>query len=928
MGYMARTYTGFFSHTIIYYGITIIVGVNPQPSNYFSIQFDDQAATTFKVATGLTADTKCNGVDTARSTIFGKVLHTGSSVIVRIRWNTHGSTGTDAFLGIKDVSLSFRPIKSDDVPGSYVTRAKVTTVSQATQCADGSYFKGPLCAPCPANCAICDDKDCLRPTFSYSYDSSGYYSCTNQCVYCYRDPVEQCYLCKPGYVRTINNQCLSINIGCPSPYIAFGATTAQACLLPCTSLQYMLYNGTCINSCPAPLVSSQIPQGKTCDYPCSLSADSFLYWNGSCLPTCPTYQRSENGFNFCDACQPGFYEYPNGSCHQTCYTSFRSTMIGGSKFCTYPCDQAEYLYENGTCLLTCTTPFIQRIEGTFMFCDFGCQGDLQYYYPDEGVCKATCGYPYRIARIVFCETALSLGEELETEVTVKTMNATGTALTVGAIMLGLFDSKDPTSFFLLALSRMFLSMRYMDIIYPPKLQKIFDNQRPDERSSKLLSQAKDRITAASTDYPIPENFARYRLHSSFLVNFWQSLVSILILLFIILIAYTIWLCTKKRQKFNQILTKLLNVFMWNFFLGYILSFYDRILLYSSLELRASSIDSATQMLSLIVVLLINMGIFFKIGTIFSLLYDLNRQTTAVSGLQRSQNLTAFSLKWHRCLVFYVTFRDTHMSQRAYFLLSNLRIYLFYIILVCTAISPLIQTILIMLMTTGMVIYLFVRYPIKDRVRMVQTLLQELIMLCVNVSILILAALDHVNTEARETREKLGEVIIYSVIAFSWVGITFMVISTLARTIMYLNKKKADPSVLEAHRHEGGVNLDLSRFDHSSAQNIRPQHFDNSSILENSRVNAKESHSGIQWLKARKENLEVVDMDPVSKSRLVAGADGEQFNKQTNAMVMEMIPVVDGLMDEKTKDHINGEDQSSLVPTRRRKIKRPERVNHS
>ena len=118
--------------------------------------------------------------------------------------------------------------------------------------------------------------------------------------------------------------------------------------------------GTCRITCDFPLLPRHQFQASFCDYPCSTG--QYLYWDGSCLSACPYAIRIDaSAHKFCDACNPaGYYLYPNGTCLQTCITFFKPRTLGGSNFCDYPCtsDTSYFNTDDLVCQTSCRYPYI------------------------------------------------------------------------------------------------------------------------------------------------------------------------------------------------------------------------------------------------------------------------------------------------------------------------------------------------------------------------------------------------------------------------------------------------------------------------------------------------------------------------------------------------------------------------------------------
>ena len=90
---------------------------------------------------------------------------------------------------------------------------------------------------------------------------------------------------------------------------------------------------------------------------------------------------------------------------------------------------------------------------------------------------------------------------------------------------------------------------------------------------------------------------------------------------------------------------------------------------------------------------------------------------------------------------YEAAKDSNLLQQSFFVIFTGRLILFYIIIASLMYSPLIQAVLIFVMSVLMVLYLFIQSPIKDKLRLVQQVSQELILLVINTCLLVIAALD-------------------------------------------------------------------------------------------------------------------------------------------------------------------------------------------
>ena len=167
---------------------------------------------------------------------------------------------------------------------------------------------------------------------------------------------------------------------------------------------------------------------SVCDYPCGI--EKYLFWNGSCSSQCPYYSRTENWYNFCDACQPGYFMYANASCYPSCYTLFSVSVTGGSKFCNFPCSSGSYLYPNRICKMTCSIPIIPRSESTYLFCDYPCLINQVLYW--NGSCLPSCKYVARTENLYkFCDACANGYYMYENNTCYSTCYTLFSAVTIG-----------------------------------------------------------------------------------------------------------------------------------------------------------------------------------------------------------------------------------------------------------------------------------------------------------------------------------------------------------------------------------------------------------------------------------------------------------------------------------------------------------------
>jgi len=134
-------------------------------------------------------------------------------------------------------------------------------------------------------------------------------------------------------------------------------------------------------------------------------------------------------------------------------------------------------------------------------------------------------------------------------------------------------------------------IRYISAPYSAKTITFFSQL---EGGSLIPIDPPASLEEAVTNHTIPDNFAKYGLHSSFIVGYWEDFITLLsIFAFVMLTVGISTLLHRKRAKKEAIRLsyQLQYVFRWNLFLLVFCGSYDEITLFSFLDLR--SVDKHT-----------------------------------------------------------------------------------------------------------------------------------------------------------------------------------------------------------------------------------------------------------------------------------------------------------------------------------------------
>ena len=778
LGYMTRTYSSLISHQTVFYFMALASIDNQTVNAQYSIKFDNMEPlvwiwndipNNYDVTT-----TGCGGSGTDYLIYTtGFIKHSSSTLTVKL--SSTLPQGISNYFAISN----FRVLLAKDqiiIPsGSCVNQYGQFIRNRATCLSQNSNYQtdsSQLTCNSPAlycyGSLVSQGYTCETPG---SYDGTSCRKCLDpNCYLCADSPVK-CYFCANSYYLYWDYTC---QIGCQPPYLPSSSGLLRMCETPCQSSNaFMFSDHTCIASCDFPLSTRIEGQAKFCDYPCSTTSTDYLYWDGSCHTSCPHYQRTEGSvYNYCDACQPGYFSYPNTTCKSKCIAPYVQSPLGGSVFCISPCLEA-----NG-----------------------------KYYDTDLQICKATCEYPYFVYDTIFCVLDLS-NEEIQQVATIASLTSSaGNISSITASAASLVSSSNPASFLLQTVAKMLQYTKYINIKYPPKLTKMLRLQKTGTSAFLFIPPMNQSLKRKFPDYSLPENFSQYSLYSSFIVNFWASFLSLLIVMTIAILSYICKTCITKNKAAGAIFEKLSQTLKWNFSLMFFITFFDEIILYTSFDLLTSNLFTALPIVEWMLCLTINLFVLIIVAKSFFIIWNLQRVNVRTPNIQQSQSSINTEPKYLDYEVVFKSYKDSSFLQQAFLPISLVRIYVFHLIIAYAFKYPLIQSILIVLLNILMLLYLaLIRSP-KEKLKLVQYLIQEIILLVVNICVLVIAVIDATEFDAVSAKKLAGDSIIVCNTIFTISGTIFICLS-LVVSMWYIVKEKwskrqasrqvqALPSILE------------------------------------------------------------------------------------------------------------------------------------
>ena len=528
------------------------------------------------------------------------------------------------------------------------------------------------------------------------------------------------------YPCTNNSDFLFWNGTCGSCTLPFGGTTKAGknyCEFPCNTNEYLYWDGSCNTTCVAPMVEGVegYPMLRYfCNYPCE--ASQYLYWNGTCSYECnyPLFQRTETNSHFCDyPCSTNQHLYYNQSCLLSCDSPLVLRIEASLNYCDYPCSDSQYLAWNGSCFDSCSSPLVNRTYSAKNFCYPPCPNPLHYYMQDNFTCNETCNYPYiedyqKPYPRCFPPAPLDIKE-------------------------GLLEAQtNPGQVTIVVISKLMQYMKYLDTYMPVRLQRLTSSRGRNVLSTFSGIQLPDKTQENFAKENTPIIYARTNLHSSFLVNYWDNFMTILIGIAIAIVLTILEkLCHKFQYEIPELIFQRLRVIArWNYVLMFFASNIDEIILYSALEFKTINSASRAAETAPLSFMFCAMSLGLMVGLIYFIYFVIKQQLQTKSDEEMSLSHDS-NKKWEDFQIFYRGFKTNNIFKRSFFLVYMMRIGLPMFIAVCAENSPLLICVLQIVISFLIIGFLLTMNPFTKKVNLVQLVLIEVIVLLMNICVTLL-----------------------------------------------------------------------------------------------------------------------------------------------------------------------------------------------
>ena len=326
----------------------------------------------------------------------------------------------------------------------------------------------------------------------------------------------------------------------------------------------------------------------------------------------------------------------------------------------------------------------------------------------------------------------------------------------------------------------------MDIRYTQKLIDLFSTKSMDDMIKAQLPSITLRINAQFPEYPLPSSFEEYDQQSDFIVNSWIWLLTLVVLIPFTIINSRLVSCLSKPTLIRKIVVKIKATLQWNYCISTFVENYGGLVFYSSLQfLTASYCNSGWEVLSIVVCVCMNIAGLALLGRIASVIWMTRKRSPALSSISPHETepsaLQSNSPSYHSTYAIVLEdFKAYSLLQQGFFVVYVVRVYIFNLFIVYLFAYPIVQGVLFSLLTLCMLVYLAVVRPMKKMLDLINSIVLELILLVVNISVTVLSVLDRQKTtkENTEKRNIAEDIILWCNMIFFAFVLFYIIITTV------------------------------------------------------------------------------------------------------------------------------------------------------
>ena len=371
-------------------------------------------------------------------------------------------------------------------------------------------------------------------------------------------------------------------------------------------------------------------------------------------------------------------------------------------------------------------------------------------------------------------------------------NVTDTFDTATLTVASIIAPQDPGSMSAGMLTKMLQYLRFLDIPYSKRLELTFKPHNSTYGPFGIGPKLPTETLMRTPMHPIPLRFVEFHVHSSFLVNFWDNLIFMGIIICCFgLFKLIEWSIAKiKHKPVPYPIVRKIRAAVQNFFFMQFYNIFGDVLFFSILELRTLySFDSTETIISFclsVIYLCIGCGVMMIHVSILLQFYNLRKKAAWVSEIEGLYKV------YEGSEVFFKHFKNKTVLTQSFLLFFVLRNVFFYLTLALLPDHPLVQTGLILTLTFFILGYLILQRPFITVVNLLQQITCEVIFLLANTCVFIIAQLDLKSESSYHTRDSLCEVIIYTSLVFTFVPQGFLVIKVIIAVVDWYRASRKKP----------------------------------------------------------------------------------------------------------------------------------------
>jgi hypothetical protein len=525
-------------------------------------------------------------------------------------------------------------------------------------------------------------------------------------------------------------------------------------------------------------------------FPCCNSST----WNGTdcntCDPSC--YACKGPRADQCTICIDKYWTYPDGSCGSTCEYPFvqNTNKSKDYKLCESPCSSLDsYIADNQTCRDTCPPYMLSSETHGLKRCMIPCSSS-DYFFETDKICKSACeDSPYESMefegiKVCYLAFALSIQEVQQTKAMAASIASQGAATGTGMKASSAMNSNSPSIVLLASLCGMLNYIKYMRINYPDKLKLLFFLQSGSPISISFSVGMPQSVSDLKLQN-LPENFKQYNLHTNFLYNYWDTLITIAIIMAIIFCFFVLQGVTPKGSRARSIFTVILGSLKWNIPLMILSGSFGDMFFYASIHLRIPVFQTLVDIVShFLCIGMVILGL-----TILLVSYKSVEELRKKRDSRNSIDYEKAQEKWKNYKFLFEEYEDKYFIGHCFMTLFLFRVMLFNIIVANLFEYPLAQAIAINVLNISIFCYLVYLRPIKALFETFQMFVNEVLFLVANICMLILAIMDAADIQGLQTRNQLGQAIILINVMFPTVSLALLGVQVLLACVSFYKFQK-------------------------------------------------------------------------------------------------------------------------------------------